>query len=163
VPAGGSAGAASGLLERDVMLDPHLSSVSRTPATVLIVEDDDDLRELLVDTLRRDGFVVLDASSVREAAEILDTPDGKRRRHVDLVLSDVRMDGLSGIDLGRLLRSTRETTPLILMTAFPEPCLHVEAANMGATVLPKPFRLEVLRRAVLTTIADYVKQGREAS
>ena len=141
------------------MLDARLSKVSPAP-TVLVVEDDEEMRTLLGDTLRRDGFVTLTASSVRDAARLLGSDASLPLRRVDLVLSDVRMDGESGIDLGRLLRATRPTTPLILMTAYPEAELVVEANALGATVLPKPFRLDVLRRTVLTTIAVYVR-GRD--
>jgi CheY-like chemotaxis protein len=140
------------------MLDHHLSSVHRTPATVLVVEDDFDLRELLSDTLRRDGYLVLAASSAAEAADFL-AGRGTTSRfcRIDLVLSDVRLDGATGLELGEHLRETRSATPLIFMTAFPEPAIEKAAARMGATLLPKPFGLDHLRRAVLTTIAAYVK------
>lgn len=114
---------------------------------MLVVEDDADLREIVADTLRRDGYLVLSAASGEEACALLEP-----QVHLDLVLSDVRMPGTNGLAVGHRLRALR-TTPLILMTAFPEAELDDAAAEIHATVIPKPFRLEVLRRTVLTTIA----------
>ncbi|MBX3205255.1 MAG: response regulator [Labilithrix sp.] len=141
------------------MLHDAHRAPQRSPTTVLVVEDDGDLRELVVDTLRRDGYVVLAAGSASEAARILAVMVERRGvdRQVDLVLSDVRMNGGTGLDLAHRLRATSARLPIILMTAFPEPDLEVEAEDVGATLLAKPFRLEVLRRAVLTTIAAHVR------
>jgi DNA-binding response OmpR family regulator len=140
------------------MLDLRMGSLARSPVTVLVVEDDDDMRELLVDTLERDGYFVLAARSASEASTYLRT--GASDRKIDLVLADVRMAGPSGIDFGHQLRGTksRTSTPLILMTAFPEPSVHLAASTMNAVVLPKPFRLDVLRREVLTRIAAHLKE-----
>jgi two-component system response regulator FlrC len=124
---------------------------------VLIVEDDADMRELLVETLERDGYLVLAASSATEASGLIQQQSGQKALRIDLVLSDVRMAGPTGIDLGHLLREARGATPLILMTAFPEPAVQIAAADLGASVLPKPFHLETLRRTVLTTIASHMK------
>ncbi len=132
------------------MLQSRPSRLARPVATVLVVEDDEDLRDLVVDTLRRDGYVVLAASSAEEAEDVLE----ERAHRIDLVLSDVHMPGrLDGVAVAQLLRATCPCTPLILMTAFPEPTLHVAAADVRALVLSKPFRLEVLRSAVLKAIA----------
>jgi CheY-like chemotaxis protein len=143
------------------MLEARTSSVRRAPVTILVVEDDREMRELLVDTLERDGYLVLAAASANEAERILATTLGQRRLEVDLVLSDVQMDGLTGIELGQRLREANGATPLILMTAFPEASVDRAASDIGATVLPKPFRLEVLRRAVLTTIAARARASEE--
>lgn len=132
-----------------------VSPGGRAPVTVLVVEDDEDLRELLVDTLQRDGYFVLAAASVIDATLLLGRIDFDWR--VDLVLSDVRMAGPSGIELARALHERNKELPLILMTAFPETAVHQEASTMGAGLLAKPFKLEVLRREVLTRIAEYVK------
>jgi CheY-like chemotaxis protein len=140
------------------MLDQRLgTSMTRAAVTVLVVEDDNDMRELLVETLERDGYVVLSAGSIGEALLTIQ----RFARRVDLVLTDVRMSTgvASGIDFGHVLRESkaRGTTPLILMTAFPDSEVYEAATSMGATVLSKPFRLDVLRREVLTRIAAHVK------
>ena len=117
--------------------------------TVLVVEDDESMRDLVVEALRRDGHVVLAASSVHEAAALL----GEPARRFDLVISDVQMDGMSGVDLGRMLREKSASTPLILMSGFAGSTLRSAAADVGALVLSKPFALDALRGAVLTSIA----------
>jgi len=143
------------------MLKLRMGSLFKRSVTVLVVEDDDDMRELLVETLQRDGYVVMAAPSIAEAALALQ----RGQRSPDLVLTDVRMAGgaESGIDFGHTLRDSDDSdlapTPLILMTAFPDSDVYAAATSMGATVLSKPFRLEVLRREVLTAIAAaHVKQ-----
>jgi CheY-like chemotaxis protein len=141
------------------MLEQRLGPMTRAAVTVLVVEDDDDMRELLVETLERDGYVVLSAGSIGEALLTIQ----RVARRVDLVLTDVRMStGMaSGIDFGHVLRESKArgttTTPLILMTAFPDSAVYEAATSMNATVLSKPFRLDVLRREVLTRIAQHVK------
>lgn len=116
------------------------------------------MRELLSDTLRRDGYTVLEATSVDEAFDLLAAPEHHRSTRIDLVLSDVRLGGETGLDLGRKLRAVSEEMPLILMTAFPEASIHRAAETLHAEVLAKPFRLDVLRRSVLTTIVAQIKR-----
>src|SRR4051794_17317827 len=111
------------------MLQSRPGTMGRAAPTVLVVEDDADMRELLTETLERDGYLVLSASSAQSAAELLESHAGQKVRRIDLVLSDVRMAGQTGIDLGHRLREARGETPLILMTAFPEPSVYVAAAN----------------------------------
>jgi CheY-like chemotaxis protein len=142
----------------DGMLDVRCGTTARAPATVLLVEDDDEMRDLIGDTLRRDGYLVLAAPSAYAALQILELRSSHGAKRIDLVLSDICMDGLSGLDLGRRLRQGSPTVPLIFMTAFPDPALHLAAASLDATVLSKPFCLDALRRAVLTTIAAKVKR-----
>ena len=69
--------------------------------------------------------------------------------HPDVVVTDIRMPGISGIEMLAYLRNCREPTPVILITAFGDEELHGEAARWGASaVLDKPFELDDLRRAV---------------
>ena len=121
---------------------------SRQQVTVLVVADEDATRALLSDALRRDGYLVLSAASAGDAASYLAAPAAR----IDLVLSDLRREGPTALDLARLVRATRERTPLIVVNGGDE-----MAGN--ATSLPSPFRLDVLRRAVLTTIVANVKRG----
>jgi DNA-binding NtrC family response regulator len=121
---------------------------ARHPVTVLVVADEDAPRALLSDALRRDGYHVLAAETARDAASYLEAPNGR----IDLVLSDIRRPGPTALDLARLIRTTRERTPLIVVNG------GAELAG-DATTLPKPFRLDVLRRAVLTTIVANVKRS----
>jgi len=66
----------------------------------------------------------------------------------DLIVSDVRMPGWSGLDLLRFLRHRRSAIPVVLITAFGDRDTHERAARLGAAVLDKPFALADLRRAI---------------
>ena len=123
------------------------AATSRHQVTVLVVADEPGARALLSDALRRDGYLVLSASSARDAASYLEAPSAR----IDLVLSDLRRQGPTDLDLARLVRATRERTPLMLVNGGPE-------MAGTATRLPSSFRLDVLRREVLTTIVASVKR-----
>ena len=110
---------------------------ARHQVTVLVVADEDATRALLSDALRRDGYLVLSADSARDAASYLEAPTAR----IDLVLSDLRREGPTALDLARLVRATPARTPLLVVNAA-----------------PSTFRLDVLRREVLTTIVANVKR-----
>jgi DNA-binding response OmpR family regulator len=130
-------------------------------ARVLLVEDDDAMRQLVAEALRRDGYDVLEASSGLAAAQLIEDMTLREwsAGAFDLVVSDVCMAGLNGLRLGEMLRDARWDVPVIFITAFPEEHVRECAERIGATVIAKPFRLEVLRRSVLTTIAAHVKEA----
>jgi len=81
-------------------------------ATILFVEDEDNLRELYVDELGREGYKVLLASDGKEAVEM------SQEHSLDLVVMDIRMPKMDGIEaMGRIL-SCNNTVPIILNTAY---------------------------------------------
>lgn len=114
-------------------------------AHVLVVDDDDDLRQLLAQRLRELGCSTSAAPSGTAALDLLRAGSGPR---VDLVVVDLRMPGISGLDvLRRVLLDGRETAA-ILMTGFADDDVRVNALAIGVHVLEKPFTFETLRRAV---------------
>jgi DNA-binding NtrC family response regulator len=120
------------------------------PAEVLVAEDDDDMRRLVVQALRAEGFHVVSASSGWELLKHIGSRmlarDG---RPIGLIVTDVRMHGVTGLEILAGLRENDWSTPLILMTAFGDAELHAEAERLGAlAVLDKPFELAALRELV---------------
>ena len=119
---------------------------------VVLAEDDLELRGLLASTLRRDGFEVVEATDGPDllrviGEEILRAQDGPG---VDLVVSDIRMPGLSGLNVLAGLRRADWSTPVLLITGFGDHQTHAEARRLGAAaVLDKPFDLDVFRSTVL--------------
>ena len=124
-------------------------------ARVLVGEDDDTLRDMVATRLRRDGSQVVEARSGDEALDIITQIDAgtAAMRELDLVVLDVRMPGLSGIEVIRLLRSWHWTTPAVLVTAYPDTAIYEQALALGASVLPKPFILSKLSRVASETLS----------
>ncbi|MHA7815445.1 MAG: sigma-54-dependent transcriptional regulator [Pseudohaliea sp.] len=110
---------------------------------VLLVEDDDDLREALKDTLLLGGQPVRAVSDGREALRALDEePFG-------LVLSDIQMAPMGGLELLARVRERHRETPVALMTAFGSVPQAVEAIRQGAMdYLVKPVEARALRELV---------------
>lgn len=113
--------------------------------TVLVVDDEEDILDslrLLLETTS--GVDVETANSGAEALKIL------ARRKVDLIVSDYKMPEMSGIDLLTRVRETDKHTPLIMITAFPDPKLAQRAINeLGVRhFIPKPLDLDFFLKAV---------------
>ena len=122
-----------------------------SPLRVLVADDNDAMLRLLVRALGERGVEVLQAA---DGAELMHWVDAAALRDAaaplfDLVISDQRMPGASGLQALRRLRAHGLATPLILMTAFGDERLHREALAAGATaVLDKPLDLAQLRAVV---------------
>jgi DNA-binding NtrC family response regulator len=119
---------------------------------VLLVEDDDEMRGLLKSILHADGYDVVEAATGREGVSCIYDAwgvGGRSARHLDLIISDVRMPGWGGLDLLDVVRRVRMGIPVLLITAFGAPETHQEAARLGAgAVLDKPFALDTFRSTV---------------
>jgi two-component system, NtrC family, nitrogen regulation response regulator GlnG len=114
---------------------------------VWIVDDDQSIRWVLERALSREGFVVRAFASARECLSALDLDSPQ------VLVSDIRMPGESGIELLQQVKQRRPGMPVIIMTAFSDLDSAVSAFQGGAfEYLPKPFDLpkavELIRRAV---------------
>ena len=109
---------------------------------VLLAEDDQAMREILALVLSEAGYQV---TTVADGAELRRS---LREVRFDLVVTDVNMPGGSGLDVIELLRQNGDTTPVIVVTAFPQAEIRVRARALGLRLLAKPFELETLRAAV---------------
>jgi PAS domain S-box-containing protein len=115
---------------------------------LLIIDDDESIHKVLVDYLCSRGFNVFVASNGQEGLELL-------RRHpaISLVVTDVRIPGVSGLDVLTHIKQNHPQTQVVLMTAFSDKNLAIQAFRLGADdYLEKPFHLqdfgEVLDRSV---------------
>ena len=124
-------------------------------ARVLVAEDDDELRWLITRTLRKSGFEVIEA---RDGSALLDRA-GEMMLHdhtlsgIDLIVSDIRMPGWSGLDVLAGLQHAGVRIPMVLITAFGDDKTHQQADRLGAVaVVDKPFDMEQLCDVVLTSI-----------
>lgn len=125
------------------------------PATILVADDDEDLRRALCSVLSCEGYEVIELPNGAAALEVLaEAADGKRPRP-DLLLLDFCMPELSGIGLLRVLRRFGAMPPAILMTAFPDPAVDVLAHNAGAMrVLRKPLDEQTILGAVRALLQE---------
>jgi DNA-binding NtrC family response regulator len=112
-------------------------------ATILVAEDDDLTRGLLVEVLRRGQHRVVDVATGEDALERL------KAGAFDLVLSDIQMPGAGGMDLLTHVMRTTPETPVILITAFARPDSAMDAIAQGAVdYLTKPVDVFALQAAV---------------
>jgi two-component system, response regulator FlrC len=107
--------------------------------SVLIVEDDADLREALTDTLQAAGITASGAGNAGEALKLLES------REIALVISDVQMPGPNGYELLASIKRVRADLPVVLMTAYGTIAQAVTAMREGATdYIVKPFDAQAL-------------------
>lgn len=110
-------------------------------AKVLVVDDDVSLREFLAIFLRKEGHEVVAAANGLQALEVLQADAG-----IDLVLTDVRMPRMGGLDLLAEMRERQMTTQVVVMTAYSTTEIALEAMRRGAyDYVVKPFQLDEMR------------------
>jgi two-component system, NtrC family, response regulator AtoC len=118
-------------------------------ARLLVVEDDPSVRRSLAETLAEDGFEVDTADSAEQALGRLGEPPP------DIILSDVRMPGMSGLELLELLRERLPSVDVILMTAYEDMPTVARAMREGAfDFLVKPLRRADLRAVLARVVED---------
>ncbi len=110
---------------------------------VLVVEDDPDMRSTCSEVLKRAGYEVVSAGAGKVAEQIL------RTSTVDVVITDLKMPKVGGLDVLRVAKEADPATVVILITAFPTVETAVEAMKFGASdYLMKPFSGEQLLAVV---------------
>ena len=119
------------------------TSIERRPARILVVDDERSMRELLAIVLRRKGYEVLLAENGRTAIETLE------REPVDLLISDIKMPDLTGVEVLRAAKRIDRDILGIMITAFASTETAVEAMRLGACdYLSKPFDVDLLKMKV---------------
>src|SRR5437867_8493710 len=144
------------------MTDTHAMLGAETSAAngidrpkVLVVEDDPDIRKILELFLTEKAFRVKSAESAPQALEML------AEEPIDLILSDVRMPGMSGLDLLRHLKERDPEIQLVLMSAYSSVKDAVEAIRLGAAdYVEKPIDFRRLERVLNAVIEKRQLQHR---
>jgi DNA-binding NarL/FixJ family response regulator len=112
-------------------------------ASILIVDDEATMREACHEVLDSEGFILQEASSGEGALDILG------RRSFDLLILDLKMPRVEGLDILRRVQKESPGTATVVITGYPSIDTAVEAMRLGAAdFLPKPFTPEVLRLTV---------------
>ena len=119
---------------------------------VLLAEDDYEMRTLLAISLKHSGYEVIECSDgigmlTYLAAFLL--PDEFARESIDLIISDIRMPGVTGMEVLKGKPKNRDFPPMILITAFGDAETHALAKQLGAAaIFDKPFDVDVLLEKV---------------
>jgi two-component system response regulator FlrC len=120
-----------------------------TKKCVLVVEDDFELQEAVAETLKLAGFKVRTANNGIEALDVLS------RSEVDMVVSDVNMDGMDGIELLENIRGRHGQLPVLMVTAYADVDKAVSAMRLGAVdFMIKPFEPTALIETVRQQAGD---------
>ena len=139
---------------------------------ILIVDDEEDICMILSYSLQKAGYETLVAHSAEEALELLQSPIANSPSPISLILLDIMMDGMSGLEMAEKLRSDigyRESgigiPPIIFLTALSDEDTVLQGFKLGADdYISKPFRIaEVLARvaAVLRRTAEQGVKNQE--
>src|SRR5262245_35799264 len=139
-------------MSRSMNMTRRLQVAAAMPAArvsrVIVAEDEPEMRRLLASRLRRAGYRVFEAGNASELLEWVATCE-RAATPAQLVIADVRMPGISGIDALEHLRRGGSRVPVILITAFGDRDVHRRARMLGAyAVVDKPFEFEQLERLI---------------
>jgi two-component system, cell cycle sensor histidine kinase and response regulator CckA len=122
--------------------------MARSAPTVLLVEDDDQVRAFVRTLLMNDGYKVIEAGTGEEG---LKAAEGSG--HIDLLLADMLLPELSGFDLAEKLLERRPNLKVLFVTGYVEGDIVQRCINeLGATFLDKPFLPSVLLQRVRDAI-----------
>jgi CheY-like chemotaxis protein len=131
------------------MLEPEVapsdtSAPSGTGETVLVIEDDDSVRLLVMQVLEELGYQAIETANGRQAVPILESS-----RHLDLLISDVGLPGLNGRQLAEIARERRPELPILFMTGYARQATdQAEFLDGGMEIISKPFGIEQLGRRI---------------
>jgi two-component system NtrC family response regulator len=123
---------------------------------ILVIDDDESLRRVLEYNLAQEGYAVLTASSGEEGLELL------KKEGADLILTDVRMAGMDGLQVMELARKLDPAVQVIILTAFGTIEMAVEAMKAGAFhYISKPFNRDELKLTVKKAlqVKDLVREN----
>ena len=134
--------------ERPVQHDAPAEPLA-TGETVLLVEDDPEVRRVVELTLARHGYRVHTAGNAGEALLLLE----QRSADVDLLVTDIVLPHVDGVELARRLRLTRPAVPVLLMTGYVDQPIDLGQLEPPARLLRKPFRAEQLLEHVRMALA----------
>jgi len=124
-------------------------------ASVLIVDDERSMRDFLKILLEKEGHEVATASSGASALDALD------KHTVDVIVSDIRMPGMTGIELLETVKEQSPELPVILITAFASPDDAVLAMKNGAfDYISKPFNVDEIKSVIESATSKNLKNAK---
>lgn len=128
-----------------------MNNAHRHVRNVLVVDDTEIIRDLLVDVLRNDGYTVDKAANGIEAVEMV------RKQHFDLVFTDMHMPRQDGLTTARKVHELDPATLVIVTDSYPDKLSHATLNEAVVGTICKPFDLAELR-AVLQRVEEAAEQ-----
>ena len=125
---------------------------ARDRGTILVVDDDDDVRFVVADSLRQAGFTVIEAETGEIALEKISSGP-------EAVISDISMPGLTGVEMLRMIRARDLDLPVVLLTGRPSLETAIEAVEGGAL---RYLRKPAATAEIVETMDQAVRLGRLA-
>jgi len=125
----------------------HVGAMEPNRMRILLAEDDDELRALLAEALRKDGYQVMEVRNGVVLDDLIRELSAQTIGHPqEIVISDVRMPGRTGLSVLESHHGCPWCPQFIFMTGFGDDDVRDEASRLGAAaVLEKPFELDQLR------------------
>jgi CheY-like chemotaxis protein len=122
--------------------------------TILVVDDDPDVRELSVIFLGEFGYKVLEAGDGQEGLKLL-----REHPEIDLLFTDIVMPRLDGVTLAHLAKELRPALRVIYVSGFAERVRELRGEPLHGMILPKPFRRRQLASAVESELSRAEEHG----
>ena len=125
---------------------------AQTPKpTILLVEDESVVRQVTRQVLEHAGYKVLESDGAHEALRLA----AEHRGRIGLLLSDVVMPGMNGLDLARRIQTLQPRLTTVFMSGYTDAAaLHQSIENPGSTYLQKPFTIDLLLACVDKALAN---------
>ncbi len=118
--------------------------------TILVVDDERDLRAIVAEILEKAGYAVIATPDAESALSVL-----LNKTHIDLVITDLRLPGMSGTELVDVLRKGLPDVPVILLTGFGSVESYVKSRVLGVfEYINKPVQARELRRIVKAALHE---------
>jgi DNA-binding response OmpR family regulator len=127
--------------------EPMSRAAAPTPRSILVIDDDPDVRGFIAATLEEQGYRVREASDGKEGLAEL------AREGADLVILDFIMPGMSGAEVASTILGKKPDQPILFVSGYSETDA-IKSMAPDAPVLAKPFRADALDRAVRAALAQ---------
>jgi DNA-binding response OmpR family regulator len=133
------------------------NSYGSNPYSILLAEDDEEMRKLLALMLRKEGYRVTECPDGLSLLDMLSSffLNGEEHENFNLIISDIRMPGITGMEILMGANEMDDFPPIILITAFGDKETHMQAERLGAAALfDKPFDIKEMLKKVASILMD---------